>query len=206
MPWSLRSDPPYEPAPHGTRRCRSWCGMPPNPPLPNGFRTSCGPKGVYAISGGKRKELEVKLAGDIAREDNRQTQVGSTPTSKAERKSVKKPPKIEIEKFDTDKTDDSPSLNEFFFQRVPDKPRQKDRVVLIAYYIQHIKKLPSFSEGNIDYGYKILGITDRPAHIYQMLIDNKNALGWFEKASDGKNWTLMRPGEIFVEKLPVQQD
>jgi hypothetical protein len=161
---------------------------------------------IYAIDGEKLKELQAMLAGDKAREDNPPAQSGSKTTLRAERKSVKKTLKVEIEKFDTDKTEDTPSLNEFFSQRIPSKPRQKDRVVLIAYYIQHIKKLPSFSEGNIDYGYKILGITDRPANIYQMLIDNKNAFGWFEKASDGKGWTLMRPGEIYAEKFPVQQD
>jgi hypothetical protein len=161
---------------------------------------------VYAIDGGKLKELQAMLAGDKAREENPPVQSGSKTAAKAERKSVKKLLKVETEKFDTDKTDDTPSLNEFFSQRIPSNARQKDRVVLIAYYIQHIKNLPSFSEGNIDYGYKILGITDRPANIYQMLIDNKNAFGWFEKTSDGKSWTLMRPGEIYVEKFPVQPD
>jgi hypothetical protein len=140
-------------------------------------------------------------------EDNEQAQKGGKAGSKPDKKQPrKKPQHIEPEPFDVDKVGQTPSLKEFFDQKKPGKNAGK-RIAVISYYMKQIKNIPIFTEGNIDYAYKTLSLTERPVHIYQIIVNNKNTNGWFDEAKDDNGWVLTRPGEIFVEeKLPEGQD
>lgn len=125
-------------------------------------------------------------------------------SSKSDKRSRKKVKSIEAEKFDIFKSGESPSLEEFLKQKSPGKT-VGNVIAVIAYYIQQIKKLPYFTEGQIDYAYKALSITGRPTHLRQIIINKKNKNLWFEETEDNLGWKLTRPGEIFVEeKLPPQ--
>lgn len=129
------------------------------------------------------------------------------PDTKPEGKSKKKSKFVEAEHFDIDKKDTMPALEEFFHEKISDNNTTREKLLVIAYYVQCIRNLPSFSEGNIDYGYKVLDVRDRPVRIYQMIIDSKNDKGWYEKADDGKNWKLTQAGQLYVDrKLPSEQD
>jgi hypothetical protein len=113
---------------------------------------------------------------------------------------------IEIEKFDPHKNAQAPSLEEFLSTKKPGASAGQ-RLLVIGYYITKVKGAPSFSEGNIDYAYRILKLTGRPAFLRQILINNKNNNDWFDPAADKVRWVLTRTGEIFVEeKLPQSVD
>ncbi len=83
-------------------------------------------------------------------------------------------------------------------KNVDDKSAPKF-VITVGYYITSILKLEEFSEGNIEYAYKALGSTNRPAHLHQIIINQKNTKHWFEEGSSGDKWKLSRLGEIYVE-------
>jgi hypothetical protein len=109
---------------------------------------------------------------------------------------------IEIEKFDPHKNGQTPSLEEFFSSKKPGRSAGQCLLV-IGYYITKIKGASSFSEGNIDYAYRVLNLKGRPSFLRQILINNKNNNDWFDPAEDKVRWVLTRTGEIFVEeKLP----
>jgi len=122
-----------------------------------------------------------------------------TPENKT--KKVKKVKKIEIEAFDIDGdvTKNIPSLSEFFKEKNPGKNASKV-ILTLGYYITSKLNLSEFSEGNIDYGYKALNLTGKPAHLHQIIINQKNEKQWYEEGSDTSKWKLSRIGEIFVEE------
>jgi hypothetical protein len=106
------------------------------------------------------------------------------------------------EKFDPHQSGDIQSLEKFFLDKQPGKSTGQ-RIAVIAYYITRLKKEASFSEGQIDYAFRLLKLTGRPTFLRQILINNKNNNDWFDLAEDGTRWLLTRTGEIFVEeKLP----
>jgi len=123
--------------------------------------------------------------------------------------SVKKGAKVKAksiapERFDLHKSDDQPSLKDFLEEKKPGE-NTGNLIVVIAYYITHLRNQPSFSEGNIDYAYRTLSIKGRPKHLRQIIINNKNQRDLFEEAETEGNWSLTRSGEIFVEEqLPAQ--
>ena len=134
---------------------------------------------------------------------------GNAPTKSAKgaskiTKSNGKPTKsklISIEKFDIHKDSKSISLEDFLQEKNPGKSTA-NVIVVIGYYITHIKGLKSFSEGNIDYAYRTLSIPKRPNHLRQIIINAKNNNDFFESNEDG-TWRLSRTGQLFVEeKLP----
>jgi len=109
---------------------------------------------------------------------------------------------IGIERFDPHKNAQTPSLEEFFSSKKPGTSTGK-RLLVVGYYITKIKGASSFSEGNIDYAYRVLKLTGRPNFLRQTLTNNKNNNDWFDSAEDKVRWVLTRTGEIFVEeKLP----
>lgn len=127
---------------------------------------------------------------------------GGEPKPASQAKHAGKAPSISPERFDAHKTADAPSLEDFFANKKPGKS-VGERAAVIGYYIMKIKGESTFSEGHIDYAYRLLKISGRPAFLRQVLINNKNQNDWFDFAPDGVRWVLTRTGEIFVEeKLP----
>lgn len=137
-------------------------------------------------------------------EENKQVRGNGNLVSKDNKKARRKIVSPSPEEFDISKSSDTPSLKEFYEQKNPGITAQK-RFVVIAYYIQKIKKFPSFTGGQIEFAYKALDLKNRPTNVYQIIINAKNRSSWFEEAENG--WKLTRLGEIYVEeKLPEATD
>ncbi|HLA05411.1 MAG TPA: hypothetical protein VJZ16_05460 [Syntrophales bacterium] len=125
----------------------------------------------------------------------------------AQLKKGTKPPKVGIEEFDVKAKKDKPALKEFFDSKNPQREKGRERIVVIAYYITHHAKIEEFSEGHVEFAFKMLDLPNRPVHLRQALIDTKNKNGWVEFAETEGKWKLSRFGEIFVEdKLPSKSE
>ncbi len=75
-------------------------------------------------------------------------------------------------------------------------------MVVIGYYISEILGEKKFSEGQIEYAYKMLNY-ERPGHLRQIIINAKNEKDWFESHDKNGTWFLTRTGDIFVsDELP----
>lgn len=72
----------------------------------------------------------------------------------------------------------------------------------IGYYITKINYQEYFTEGNIDYAYRILNLGGKPVHLKQIIYNLKNDRIWFKKVIDGgiTGWRLTRQAEIYVEE------
>jgi hypothetical protein len=95
-------------------------------------------------------------------------------------------------------------LEELFKEKAPGK-NTAFRLLLIAYYIMKVNESDHFTEGNVDYAYRILNLNSRPNFLHQTLLNLASQKVWFEQLEEkGKGtWKLTRIGEIFVEdKLP----
>lgn len=103
--------------------------------------------------------------------------------------------------FDVYRNDLKPSLEEFFSQKQPGNGNP-NRIVAIAYYITKVNHQEYFTEGNIDYAYRILNLAGKPAHLKQIIVNLKNDRIWFQKVIDRttSGWKLTRQGEIYVEE------
>jgi len=109
---------------------------------------------------------------------------------------------IEIEKFDAHSAENKPSLEDFFKEKSLGAS-SGEKLAIIAYYITKHNGAESFSEGNIDYAYRLLKLKNRPKHLRQILINNKNNNDLFDFNSSGDRWVLTRTGLITVEdRLP----
>jgi hypothetical protein len=112
---------------------------------------------------------------------------------------------IVADEFDVYKNDYKISLEDFFSRKKPGLGNP-NRIVTIAYYITKINHQEYFTEGNIDYAYRILNLSGKPVHLKQVIINLKNDRIWFQKVLDGgtAGWRLTRQAEIYVEeKLPA---
>lgn len=106
------------------------------------------------------------------------------------------------EKFDISRSDSKPAIEEIFDKKAPGD-NNGNRIAVIAFYISRFNNQAEFSEGNIEYAYRILKLKGKPVHLRQVIINNKNERDFFETGSDENHWKLTRVGEIFVdEKLP----
>jgi hypothetical protein len=118
----------------------------------------------------------------------------------------KKSKSIQAERFDIHKGNGHQGLEEFISEKRPGEAAG-NRIVVIAYFITEILKLPVFTEGHIEYAYKTLNLKKRPAHLRQIIINLKNDKDWFELDEETDGWRLTRNGEIFVsEKLPQEPE
>lgn len=113
---------------------------------------------------------------------------------------------IETEKFDYTKDESIISLQEFWDEKKPGKAAG-NIIAVVGYYIQRIRGNGEFTEGNVDFAYRILNLKGRPKHLHQIFINNKNERDLFEEVEGKKGtWKLTRGGEIFVEdKLPLNE-
>ncbi|QNF35115.1 zinc ribbon domain-containing protein [Adhaeribacter swui] len=108
--------------------------------------------------------------------------------------------------FDVYQNAYKPSLESFFREKNPGYGNP-NRIVTIAYYITKLNHQEYFTEGNIDFAYRILNLGGKPAHLKQIIINLKNERIWFQKILDQSvnGWKLTRQAELFVEeKLPVR--
>ncbi|GEO03626.1 hypothetical protein AAE02nite_12900 [Adhaeribacter aerolatus] len=112
---------------------------------------------------------------------------------------------IVADEFDVYKNELKPSLEEFFARKMPGAGNP-NRIVAIAYYITKINHQEYFTEGNIDFAYRILNLHGKPVHLKQVIVNLKNSRIWFQKVIDRgtSGWRLTRQAEIYVEeKLPT---
>lgn len=129
----------------------------------------------------------------------------SSNTSKKKKSSSKSAPSITPEKFDYHKDGDKEGLKEFFSSKCPGADSNTgNKIATIGYYLQFIKGEPHFTEGNIEFAYRILELKGRPKHLRQIIINNKNTRDLFEPVDDIDGaWKLTRAAEIFIdEELP----
>lgn len=122
---------------------------------------------------------------------------------KTERKPKKGAPKVTAERFDVHGGNDVPSLKDFFEEKKPGRANG-DQIAVIGYYITELLGNKTFSEGQIEYAYKMLKL-NRPGHLHQVMINNKNEKDYYEQTDENAaNWSLTRTGEIYVnDQLPA---
>lgn len=102
---------------------------------------------------------------------------------------------IEPEEFEIKSSEGS--LEDFIASKNPGE-NSWNRIIVIGYYVTHKMNKPTFTEGNVEFAYKALGLSKRPLHLRQAFIDIKNKRKWLEELSEG-GWVLSRLGEIYVE-------
>lgn len=134
---------------------------------------------------------------------NVEVKVKSLKKAASKRKSA---PSVSAERFEIHGSDDTLSLEAFMNQKSPGKANG-EKIVTIGYYITELLKLPLFTEGHIEYAYKMLKYP-RPTHLHQIMINTKGENDWFEQDSESStSWKLTRSGEIFVsDTLPKKSD
>lgn len=117
------------------------------------------------------------------------------------------PKKVEIEAFDTkgNQSKGIPTLQSFVEEKKP-TVSSFDRITVFGYYITNILKQDEFSEGNIEFAYKVLGLSGRPKHLHQAFLDTKCRKGWVEQGNTANHWTISRLGVIEIEdKMPRKE-
>ncbi|HLO43243.1 MAG TPA: zinc ribbon domain-containing protein [Leadbetterella sp.] len=106
---------------------------------------------------------------------------------------------VQTEEFDLYKNTKKPSLSDFMKERGIDD-NTANRILAIAYYIINICKLSSFSEGNIEYAYKVLSLNKRPLHLHQTILNAKIRNLWFDQDESSGKWKLTRAGEVHFDE------
>ena len=131
---------------------------------------------------------------------NKKTKLGAQAENKAKPSKKASAKKISSEKFDIyGDGAETPSL-ESFYNSIEIGNSNAEKIVVIAYYIVEILGEELFTDGQIEFAFKMLKI-DRPTHLRQIITNAKNEKDWFEKVDDSSDWKLTRGGEIFVSKL-----
>jgi len=129
------------------------------------------------------------------------------PTPSGEHKKVG-PKKIEVEEFEIKGNSKAkiPSLKDFLEEKKAIESSPKT-ILAVGYYVTQMLKKEEFSEGNIEFAYRALGLTGRPAHLHQTIINKKNKAVWFETGSDSTHWKVGRVGQLYVEeKMPEKEE
>lgn len=153
-------------------------------------------------------EYKALLIGDVATSDSKPATTStplsqtrkSTPT-KSKTGNKKKTSKVSAERFDIHGSDNTQSLEDFIKEKNPGRPNA-EKMLVIGYYISEILGAKKFSEGQIEYAYKMLKYK-RPEHLHQIMINAKNEKDWFEPVDENGAWVLTRAGDIFVsDELP----
>lgn len=109
-------------------------------------------------------------------------------------------PKVSMERFDIHGGNDVPSLSAFMEEKKPGTGNG-NIIAVMGFYITDLLGNDNFTEGQIEYAYKMLKLK-RPAHLRQIMINEKNKRDLFEAdAEDSTLWNLTRTGEIYVSDL-----
>ncbi|MEP3836930.1 MAG: zinc ribbon domain-containing protein [Algibacter sp.] len=155
--------------------------------------TDDGIKNVKSLISGNKKSNAKKVTSrkETTKKVNKAEAKGSKSSSKVIPKSVA------IEKFDIN----SKKISlEKFLESIGNPKSTNERILAIGYYISEICGTNSFSDGNVDFAYKVLKLDNRPTLLRQTIANVKNRDFWIEKA-EGKSWKLSRIGELHIEKL-----
>lgn len=148
------------------------------------------------------------VKGEIVSKPGKETSIKSKPKKKSEtaetgKKASKTSAKsVKVEQFDIFKSAKKPALEDFLKERAV-KDKNSDLILALGYYIVKFCGASNFSDGNIEYGYKVLKKTP-PLHLRQTIINCKTNNMWFNTTDDGK-WTLERKGENDFEKAYTQK-
>lgn len=143
----------------------------------------------------KEEIPEISEAKESAK--NMATKKSTTCKSSSAKKSASK---VSIERFDIHGGGDVPSLEDYIQEKKPGAGNG-NIIAVIGHYITEKLGEDTFSEGQIEYAYKMLKIK-RPNHLRQIMINEKNKRDLFEpNAEDGSKWHLTRAGEIFVSDM-----
>jgi len=108
------------------------------------------------------------------------------------------------EEFDAYKNSYKESLESFFTRKKPGTSTP-NRLVTMGYYITKINGQDYFTEGHIDFAFRLLNLSGKPIHLTQVITNLKNERVWFQRVKQGDilGWRLTRQAEIYVEeKLP----
>lgn len=126
-----------------------------------------------------------------------------TGKAKAKKSTAKK---VVAERFDIHGGEEIPPLSEFIDQKRPGTANGPI-IAVIGYYITELLGEEYFSEGQVEYAYKMLKIK-RPNNLHQIMLNEKNRKDFFEpNPDDQSHWALTRAGEIFVsDNLPVNNE
>lgn len=132
---------------------------------------------------------------------------GKTKLKKSSDESTVKPKpkkaanKISPERFEIHGGDGVPSLSDFMNAKKPGQANG-EKIVVIGYYITEILGNKTFTEGQIEYAYRMLKYK-RPEHLHQIILNTKSQKDWFDAQEDGSAWQLTRGAEIYVaDELP----
>lgn len=113
-------------------------------------------------------------------------------------KSKKVPSKnVKVEEFDVF---NSKLTLEEFLNNLGNPTSTKEVILAIGYYIKNTLGQDIFTDGQIDYAYKVLNLSNRPNYLRQIVTNIKNDKLWID-AEDDKAWSVSRAGEIFIEKV-----
>jgi hypothetical protein len=94
---------------------------------------------------------------------------GTTDKPKAKKASSKK---VVAERFDIHGSGDIPSLSNFIEEKKPGTANGPI-IAVIGYYITEVMGNEFFSEGQVEYAYKMLKIS-RPNNLHQIMLNEKN--------------------------------
>jgi len=109
-------------------------------------------------------------------------------------------PKVSMERFDLHGNNDIPSLEKFMEEKKPGTGNG-NIIAVMGFYITDFLGNDNFTEGQVEYAYKMLKLK-RPAHLRQIMINEKNKRDLFEADTEGSAlWSLTRTGEIYVSDL-----
>ena len=128
----------------------------------------------------------------------------ATQEVKSRSRTKAKAKKVVAARFDIHGGDGKPSLKDFLDEKRPGRANGAC-IAVIGYYITEILGEQSFSEGQVEYAYKMLNIK-RPNHLHQIMINTKNEKDYYEQVEgEESSWKLTRGGELFVaDELPGQ--
>lgn len=148
------------------------------------------------ISGKIKSEASKTLQSKKSPQKNKTENNENTVVKKGSKTPAKS---IQVEEFDLYKSSEKLSLADFLKERKIDD-NTANRILAIAYYITSFCKLSTFSEGNIEYAYKVLGLNKRPLHLHQTILNAKINKLWFNQDDSTGIWKLARPGEVYFEE------
>ncbi len=154
-----------------------------------------------------KEKISFSVSKSEIGELNRRTPKTMRESQPKDEEKTRKPrtaPKVDIEKFniDGDKAKGVPALEDFMKAIDSEKLKSSHEFILaVSYYVTKVVKSIDFSDGNIEYAYKVLDTSNRPVHLRQIITNLKNKNSWFEPSdTDNKRWKLTRIGEIYYEK------
>lgn len=145
---------------------------------------------------------EVSLEAEVRQRPAHQSSATGKVTNSSPKKQAKK---LKPEEFDTLANDSKPSLADFIKQKQP-RASASEYIAVVGYYITKLNSQAYFTEGNIEFAYRIAGLGKPPLKMHQSLLDAKSKKFYVEEAA-GEDlegaWNLSRIGEQFVEyELP----